>query len=425
MAIINGNYREFKLDNGLHVALQETPTQTICGRLRINSGALNEEPGQEGLAHFLEHVLVNGGSRKFDISKIRGIRASLGYNNASTSKDETNFIIDILPQDIDMSLEFMADSTFYPRLDEKSIDIERQRVLREISDYKSAPYFRDMKTANEALYGKDSPHIYSALGKEEVIAIATQEDLRKLHEKGFCSDNSDIILVGALPENIEELVKKHFTNIPRGKKQKFNFPRIRPLKNKTIIHTPAPDLYNHDNPEQSNAFTALAFLGPTETDKDSYATRVLATILAGNNNSRIPLRIADAGLSYHVNCVYQDANNDGLLTFKGNVHSKRINEALDLIFEQFKKTKEDLVYPGELDLLKKQLAYQFSKEFETNSGHAGAIEIKMDKGLTADDFIKGMSSVTPEQIREAANKYLPADRESGKYVLLIRDPLKE
>jgi len=421
---MNGNYKEFKLDNGLFVALQKTPTQTIFARLRVNSGALNEEPGQEGLAHLLEHVLVNGGSRKFDIDQVTGIRSSLGCTNASTSRDETNVIVDILPQDIDMSLEFMADSTFYPRLDERILNIERQRVLREISDYKSAPYFRDMKTANEAVYGTDSPHIYPVSGKEEVIAIATQEDLRKLHEKGFCSDNSDLILVGALPKNVEELVRKHFSELPRGEKQKFKFPRVRPLKDKTIIHTLAPDLYNHDSPEQSNAFMALAFLGPTGTDKDSYAMRVLATILAGNHKSRIPLCIADAGLSYHVDCSYQASNNDGLITFRGNIHSKRTDEALDLMFAQFAKIKKELVYPGELDLLKKQLLYNFAKKFETNSGHAGAIEIKIDHGLTADKFIQNMSSVTPEQIREAANKYLPSDRENGKYVLLIRDPLK-
>ena len=59
------NYREFTLDNGLFVALQNTPTQTVSGRLRVFQGALHEQPGEEGLAHFLEHTIVNAGSRKY------------------------------------------------------------------------------------------------------------------------------------------------------------------------------------------------------------------------------------------------------------------------------------------------------------------------------------------------------------------------
>lgn len=424
MTTINGNYREFKLDNGLFVALQETPTQTIAARLRINCGALNEEKGQEGLAHFLEHVLVNGGSRKFDLEQVTGIRSALGYTNASTSRDDTNIIADVIPQDIGMCLEFIADSAFYPRLDTKVIDQERQRILREISDMKSRPGFKDIEDSYEALYGKDSPHIYPAAGKEEVIEKATQEDLRQVHTKGFCSDNADLIIVGALPGNIEELIKRYFTDLPRGKKQKFDYPRLLPLKNRIIMHTCAPDLYNHEKPEESNTFFGLTFIGPTDTDKDSYATRLLSQILAGSQTSRIPMRIAEKGLSYHVGCTYHSGNNAGLITFGGTIHSKRTDEALDIIFEQFRRAQKELVCPLEMELLKKRLFYSFAKKFETNEGHIRAIETKIDKNLTVEEYLANMISVTPEQIRNAANQYLPQDRENGKYGLLLRDPLK-
>lgn len=74
MTLYNKNYREYKLDNGLFVALQKTSTQTIAGRLRVKHGALNEKPGEEGIAHFLEHVLATGGSKKYspaDILKVQ------------------------------------------------------------------------------------------------------------------------------------------------------------------------------------------------------------------------------------------------------------------------------------------------------------------------------------------------------------------
>ena len=63
MVALNGKFREYRLDNGLYVALQETPTKTIAGRLRVKYGSLHEREGEEGLAHFLEHTLMTGGTK--------------------------------------------------------------------------------------------------------------------------------------------------------------------------------------------------------------------------------------------------------------------------------------------------------------------------------------------------------------------------
>ena len=107
MATINGNYREFRLDNGLFVALQETPTQTVSGRLRVWHGALNEHPGEEGLAHFLEHTLMTGGSQKYDPEKADQIRGTFGSFNAYTGLERTFFPVDMLAEDSQLFLEYV------------------------------------------------------------------------------------------------------------------------------------------------------------------------------------------------------------------------------------------------------------------------------------------------------------------------------
>ena len=91
MTTINGNYREFKLDNGLLVALQDTPTQTVSGRLRVWHGSLNEQPGEEGIAHFLEHTLLSGGSSKYTPEQSNKIMGTFGFFNAYTGLQKTFF----------------------------------------------------------------------------------------------------------------------------------------------------------------------------------------------------------------------------------------------------------------------------------------------------------------------------------------------
>ena len=75
------NYRKYRLENGLVVALQDTSTQTVSTKLIVNQGSSHEKEGEEGLAHFLEHCLVTGGSQKYDPISADKINGSFG--NAS------------------------------------------------------------------------------------------------------------------------------------------------------------------------------------------------------------------------------------------------------------------------------------------------------------------------------------------------------
>ena len=92
MTILNGNYRELTLDNGLVVALQNTPTQNVSGRLRVFHGGLHEKKGEEGLAHFIEHCLVTAGSNKYDPASAKEIIGEFGYFNAFTNMGRTLYM---------------------------------------------------------------------------------------------------------------------------------------------------------------------------------------------------------------------------------------------------------------------------------------------------------------------------------------------
>lgn len=426
MATINENYREFRLDNGLFVALQETPTRTVSGRLRVWHGALNEKQGEEGIAHFLEHTLMTGGSQKYDPERADEIRGTFGSFNAFTGLERTFFPIDMLAEDSQLFLEYVSDAAFNPRFEASRVEEERQRVLRETADAKSNPGFKDSKAYGEAFFGKDSPHTYFILGNESVVGSASVDTLKGFHERGYHPNNMDLILVGALPKNIEDLVQKNLGHFPSGNGKKVEFPRNPQLYGATILHTHAPDFYNHENPEQSSAQLSISLFAPTETDEDSYAVNMLVNILGGDANSRLFQSVSQRkGLAYGFGALYDRRNNKGGIYIGGSVHSVRADEALDAIFEEMAKLRAELVLQESLERLKRNSRYNIAKTFETNAGHVEAIELKMDEGLTPEYHLERMEAVTPEKIREAAVKYLPQSRTDGKYVLSLRDPLKK
>lgn len=425
MAIINGGYREFKLDNGLSVALQETPTQTVSGRLRVWHGALNERKGEEGIAHFLEHTLMTGGSQKYAPQEADEIRGTFGSSNAYTSLDRTFFPVDMLAEDTPLYLQYVSDAAFNPRFDSRRVEEERQRVLRETADYKSNPSFKDSKLAVDALFGEDSPYGYLILGSEKVVGAATVDTLKGFHQRGYHPNNMDLVLVGALPKNIEDLVRENFGQFKPGKGKRFEFPRNPKIQGATILHTYAPEFYNHDDPSQSSAQLSIALFGPTQTDEDCYATDMLVDIFGGSANSRLFTGVSQRkGLAYGIGAKHDRDKNKGLINISGSVQSAKASESVDAVFDEMTKMRTDLVSQAELDGLKRSAKYVIAKTFETNSGHAAAIELKMDKGITPEDFLKQLDKVTPEKVREAARKYFPESRESGDYVLMLRDPLK-
>src|SRR5574342_157540 len=126
-------FREFTLENGLHVALLETNVPIFSARIRIPHGALSELPGEEGYAHFLEHSLMNGGTEKYAPEQVAKIHSRFASHNAHTSLDQTTYEASSLPDDFEHYLDLFSDIVFNPRFDPVSVDEERRRVLREMA----------------------------------------------------------------------------------------------------------------------------------------------------------------------------------------------------------------------------------------------------------------------------------------------------
>ncbi len=426
MATLNGNYREFTLDNGLVVALQNTPTQTISGRLRVFHGGLHERKGEEGLAHFLEHTIMSGGGRKYSPAEAEQIMSTFGAINAGTNYSATSFPISMLAQDLESYLDFISDVVFQPRFDFQKVEQERQRVLREVADKKSNPAFQDVRDFEEALYGPDSPHTYFVLGKEEVISKATPQDLRTFHERGYNPNNMDLILVGALPENAHELIIKYFGQETRGPGSKYNFVQNPELNRKVLLHRLAPELYNNQDPNSSSADFNMGFVAPPEEANDSYAVWMLVNILGYGGNSRLFKRVSqEMGLAYSLGSCYTCANKAGVIEIGGRIQALKADDAIDAVFKEIDLLKSKLIDLDELNVLRKQSMYHLAVLFETNQSHADAIQNKWDLGRTPELQLQKMNELTPEMIQDAANKYFPTSREEGNYILLLRDPLKK
>src|SRR3989344_4794654 len=209
MATLNVSYEEYTLENGLRVALQRTPTETIAGQLRFDFGASDEMPGEEGMAHLLEHVLGFGSSKKFDLDQSKKIRGTFGKENAYTDPRRTTFDVELLREDFELWIDWVSNQAFEPVFDAKTLHQEKVRVCREISDAISKPDHLFNQRILQRLY-RGHPAATWVLGREEVVSAASEETIGEFHQRGFSPSVADLILVGNLPDDVDRSIRTYF-----------------------------------------------------------------------------------------------------------------------------------------------------------------------------------------------------------------------
>lgn len=417
-SMANGNgYQEFRLDNGLSVVLQNTPTKTIYGKLIIHQGSISEKKGEQGLAHFLEHLIARGGTKKYGISKTDRIKGNFTEFNSGTNHVRSSYFSDFLSEDLDLFLDFISNIVFNPRLDSKKFDEEKEAVIKEIND--ALPNYVRTKKYHDTLSGKSRN--YFTTGNEEVIRTTTIKDLRDFHSRGYYANNADLILVGELPKNIKEMVRKYFGRVLSRDVKLSKHPLIGPLKTRKIVRAHGPELYNFKNPEKSRAEIYVGIRTPGFNHEDHHALAVLTSILGGDHSSRIYKGVREKkGLAYVAGTSYTCSKTIGDLHIYTKTGVEEEEKTIDAIFDELRKLKGSPVNQAELNRIKKGTKYIYLKRHESNEGHLESIERKLESGIDVNETLTRINAVTLKDVYRVARKYLP--NKNGNYVLMVKDP---
>ena len=408
------------LRNGLQAALLPTDASTLRGRLCVYAGALHEQPGEEGLAHLLEHMLIHGGTRKYSPEEADRRWESLGEKGASTSRSRTIFEAEMLPEDCEPFLNLLSEMAFSPRFDPRRVREQQAVVLQELADLKSNVAFAHNQAYLQALLG-DSPQTSFVGGKEDVLRRATPDALAAFYARTYQASNMALLFVGALPPDLPALVERYFEGKPAGRSQRYAFPLITPLPVSTTLHVPAPEFRNKERPSVSSARLSLGMIVLPHLHADHFAFRVLAKELQSRLYEQVRQR---QGLAYSPQVYYDGSDNAGVLQVDVGVPSLRQEEAIDAIFGELSSLQRAPLPPEALDRFTRQARYSFAQEDSTPEGQIYRLQTILDHGYTPERFFEQLHRLTPQCIRELACQYLPGGRADPNYVLMIRDPLK-
>ncbi len=433
---MDSTYNTHTFENGLQVAWKKTPTNTIFANLRINHGALHEQPGEEGTAHFLEHMFIEGGTRTYTPQEQAALREGFGYSNAFTSRDRTMIPSGMNPEQLPQFLELAAEMAFHPRLDEEVLANQKEIVKREIARKRGSPSFNDYHSFYYPELFRTKEHTYFVLGDEGVIDALTPEKLEVFRARGYNPNTMVLMLAGDLPDDIIPRVEAIFGSYPQGAGEKIEYPTVSPLEQKAILYSPAPELQNKQNPANSNSSIQLGFIVPDEKHADSAAMQLLARIVGGSKTEGLYKRIrSDEGLAYQIGAWYATGKNAGSIDVGGKIKQGSEDRVLDIVFEEFARAQDEPFSQDLFDRTKQRLQYVASSSVPgvfSNLVRVDPINVatigKMDNAysdkFSAEERIEMLEKVSLADVQRVAQQYLPRSRDEGAYVLLVRDPMR-
>ena len=197
-------YNTHTLDNGLRIIHLPSDSKVVYCGYQINAGTRNEEPGEEGLAHFCEHVTFKGTERRKAWHILNCLESVGGDLNAYTNKEGTVYYSAILKEHIARAVDLLSDIVFHSVYPQAEIDKEVEVICDEIESYNVSPAELIYDEFENILF-KDSPLGHNILGTAEQVRSFTTEDALRFTRKLYRPDNAIFFAYGDI--DFKKLVK--------------------------------------------------------------------------------------------------------------------------------------------------------------------------------------------------------------------------
>ena len=197
-------YNTHTLDNGLRIIHLPSDSKVVYCGYQINAGTRDEEPGEEGLAHFCEHVTFKGTERRKAWHILNCLESVGGDLNAYTNKEGTVYYSAILKEHIARAVDLLSDIVFHSVYPQAEIDKEVEVICDEIESYNDSPAELIYDEFENILF-KDSSLGHNILGTAEQVRSFTTEDALRFTRKLYRPDNAIFFAYGDI--DFKKLVK--------------------------------------------------------------------------------------------------------------------------------------------------------------------------------------------------------------------------
>lgn len=391
-------YQYHTFPNGIRLVHKQSKSFVSHLGVIVHAGSRDETPQQQGMAHFIEHLIFKGTKNRSNIqvlSRLENVGADL---NAFTTKEDTNVYASVLSKHYSRTAELLADILFNSTFPDKEIVKEKAVVIDEINSYKDNPADWIHDEFDEMVF-KNHPLGMNILGTKEKLKKFTREDILKFRDANYCTSGIVISSISSLSlARAVDIIGRYFADIPASERQnaRIGFQGYSPEKVEkkysrhqahAVIGCPAYDAYN---PQRICLALVNNMLGGPAM------------------NSRLNIQLREKnGIAYNLESNYQSFSDTGLFSVYCGTENALLEKAISLINKEMNRFREARLSTNQLHIAKQQLKGQLCISLEAQQNEM----LSMGKNLllyhrvdTIEDIFAKIDSVTADQILETANQ---------------------
>ncbi len=386
------------LKNELRIVLVPQPENLAATVLiLVKAGSEYEKKQQNGISHFLEHLMFKGTTDRPEPGMIAHELTAIGAQfNAFTSQEYTGYYAKAQAEKLPKILEIVCDLYLNPLFDEAEIEKERGVIIQEINMYEDDLPARAQQIFDRLVYG-DQPAGWDVGGEKAVIRKLARADFVVYRNQRYVMPGTVVIVAGRFdePSTIAQ-IKRYFSALPR---------RSAPAKKKTVERQSAPNIALHFK-ASDQAHLVLGFRAFDIFDERRYALRVLADLLGGGMSSRLFVRIREKmGAAYYIGAGADLSLDRGLLSISAGVDQKKINAVVSAILDECRTIRDVIVPEAELQKAKDHMIGSLILGLETSDDLAsfyGNQEVLTGLVLSPEVLTDRIKKVTARDVQSVA-----------------------
>jgi predicted Zn-dependent peptidase len=396
---IERDIRTTTLPNGIKVITEAMPhVRSVSVGVWVGSGSRREAHEQNGVSHFIEHMLFKGTTSRTAEDIARSVDSIGGNLDAFTAKEMTCFNTKVLDEHLPIAMDVLSDLVLNPRFDQSDIDKEKGVVLEEIKmDADSPDYLvHEVFSSN---FWKDHPLGRPILGTRDTVKALSREVIDDYYRDVYTPENLLVTAAGNLShDRLVELAT-------------IRFHKLRPAGPPPVPAPPATHarISLRSKKELEQVHICLGVPSYPIAHEDRFHCYVLNTVLGGGMSSRLFQNIRERqGLAYS---VYSDINpytDTGCLMVCAGTSLESIPKLVDSVMKEFTEIKQDLVPEEELRRAKDHLKGSLMLSLESTSSRMSNLarqEMHFHRFFSLDELVDSIEKVTAEEVQKVAQTF--------------------
>lgn len=401
---ITKGVKTVRYENGLVSVLKHDENSLAASvNVYIRTGAVDENPKQSGLSHFLEHLMFKGSENYPGDMMSRNVENLGGYINAGTGKEYTVYYINTQKDGIEEAVKMLADTMSSPLFPQDEIDKERKVVIEEIQRHYDNPISVLYETHFDNVYEKSALR-NSIIGTENIIANVSREEIYNYYSTHYVPGKMVVVVAGNFDkQKISSLLKDTF-----GKFEKKPVP-----DDPQLIEELYKGKENIIYGKTETAYLISGFIGPEIASDDIFVADLAMTVLGGGKSSRLYRVLKEEKqLVYSIGSSFITSKGSGMASIFAHFNPENLNTIKSEIKDQIEDIINNGVSEEELKRAKLSMKTEWSFSFETSQDIASAYGygILLGRPDLVDNYINAIQTLTSEDVQDFFSKYYSHDK---------------